>query len=110
MKTQDAVNKLCTHLLGKNWYITDPVNGDMANAIIVEEIVKKYPAVDESPVEKWRRKHKRCMWCSHCVGRRVMDRDLIFYTIYDCKAKGRDDVNIDIPRPFCTLFELKKEN
>lgn len=109
MNAQEAVNKLCVHLLGKDWYIVDPVRNEEANDIIVDEIMSKYRAVDESPVDKWRRKHKKCMWCRHCVGHKAITSTCEQASVFECTAKGKYIASIDFPRPFCTLFELKKE-
>lgn len=51
-------------------------------------------------VDEWRRKHRRCEFCEH----------LRHYEKYgfNCKAKQKL-VSIGIPRPFCRLFELRKE-
>lgn len=44
--------------------------------------------------------HKKCQGgCKVTIGPDV----------YRCEAKGKT-ININIPRPLCTLFELKKEN
>ena len=48
MKSDDALNEICNHLLGKNWYIADSVGSDQARDIIVDEIKKNYPAKNES--------------------------------------------------------------
>ncbi|EDT73386.1 hypothetical protein [Clostridium butyricum] len=45
MHAQTAVNQLCDHLLGEDWYIVDSVNNVQANAIIVYEIERKYKKV-----------------------------------------------------------------
>lgn len=45
MHAQTAVNELCDHLLGGDWYIVDSVNNVQANAIIVYEIERKYKKV-----------------------------------------------------------------
>ena len=100
MDAQTVVNKLTDHLLGEDWYIVDPVGGEQANEIILDTIARRYPPVHESPANKWRRKHKRCKWCHHCKTR-VHSDGLV--TI--CSAKEKL-VDIDIPRPFCTVFEL----
>ena len=111
MEAQEALNKLCRHLLGGDWYIVDPVGVEQGNDIIVDQIMKRYPAVDETPVDKWRRKHKRCKWCIHHKPYTVFNpNSQSFETCYECKAKDVSPINIDIPRPFCTLFNLKKEN
>ncbi len=96
MDAQTTVDKLVDHLLGKGWYIGGSCGCNQANEIIFEEICRKYEAVDESPANKWRRKHKKCRWCHHCKS----GGD------YVCDVKQRY-VNIDIPRPFCTVFELE---
>jgi hypothetical protein len=39
---QEAINILCTKLLGDNYYVVDPVGCFQANSIIVKDILKKY--------------------------------------------------------------------
>ena len=98
MDAQTTVNKLVDHLLGKGWYIGGSCGGDQANDIIFEEICRKYAAVDASPADRWRRKHKKCRWCHHC--------NSDDYGYLQCDVKQRY-VSIDIPRPFCSVFELE---
>ena len=105
METKDALYELAGYLLGKGWYSTS-YDVKSVNDDIVNTIKQIYPAVDESPVEKWRRMHKRCYFCSHCSTIRLIP---FSPDVYRCEAKGKT-ININIPRPFCTLFELKKEN
>lgn len=50
MTAQEALDELTTHLLGKDYYIADQVSGPQANAIIVEEIKKRY--MNEDKVSK----------------------------------------------------------
>ncbi len=42
IQAQDALNELCEYLLGKDYYIVDP----LGNAIIVDDIEAKYPPAD----------------------------------------------------------------
>ena len=110
MKSDDALNEICNHLLGKNWYIADSVGSDQARDIIVDEIKKNYPAKDETAVDKWRRRHKRCAWCTHCKSDHIFNpNSLSIETRYNCEAKKHWNIEIDRPRPFCTLFILKNE-
>ena len=101
MEAQEAVNKLCDHLLGKDWYIADPVSTNQANDIIVEEIIGKYKGVTESPINRWRRRHKKCKFCKHCVPVSVLEGN--------CLAKDKI-VDMKISRPFCSVFQLKPYN
>lgn len=39
---QTALNELCRHLLGSNYYIINPVNVEQANTQIVYDIERKY--------------------------------------------------------------------
>lgn len=39
---QIALNKITEHLLGKNWYVTLPLNQEQVNTIIVSEIKERY--------------------------------------------------------------------
>ena len=99
MTAQDALNKLVDHLLGRGWYIADPVGGEQANEIIVEEICKRYSAVDEDPVDRYRKRVKKCIWCEHYKGH-----------IAECVAKSKPMTAhiASKPHPFCTLFKLEK--
>lgn len=45
MNAQVAINELCTHLLGEDWHIVNPVNGEQANTEIVYAIERKYKRV-----------------------------------------------------------------
>lgn len=42
MTSKDAVNKLAEYLLGKDYYIVDPIHSEQANDVIVDDILKKY--------------------------------------------------------------------
>ena len=39
---QTALNELCTHLLGEDYYIVDPLCNTQCNFIIVQDIERKY--------------------------------------------------------------------
>jgi hypothetical protein len=45
MNAQVAVNELAHYLLGKDWYIATPMNGEQANTEIVYAIESKYRKV-----------------------------------------------------------------
>lgn len=62
-KCEKAFGELQDHFLGKDFYIADPVSGERAVKIITDTIKSTYPGAGESPVDKWRRKHKKCKWC-----------------------------------------------
>lgn len=106
MDAQTALKKLTNHLLGERYYIADQVGGEQANEIIVNDICSIYKAVDETPVQRWRRRYKKCLWCKYCK----MERPVIaeIDPFYKCKAKLKV-VNPDIPRLFCSLFTLKED-
>ena len=104
MEAQKALNELASYLLGKDWY-SEYICVDAINDDIVGTIERRYHGADETPVSKWRRQHKRCYFCEHCR----MVRDVPYASdIFMCDAKGKI-VNISRPRPFCTLFELTKD-
>lgn len=105
MEAKDALHELSVHLLGKEWY-SNCYDVNSVNDDIVDTVKRRYPAIDELPVEKWRRRHKRCYFCSYLS---TTLSTPFSPDVYICETKGKT-VNIDIPRPFCTLFELKKEN
>lgn len=45
MSDKVAIKELCKHLLGEDWYITTPMNGEQANTEIVYAIERKYKRV-----------------------------------------------------------------
>lgn len=52
LSADEALQLLCDELLGRDYYIADPVNGKQANAIIALDILKRY-APKKQP-KKWR--------------------------------------------------------
>lgn len=94
MTAQEAINKIAAYLLGKDWY-SYYTNHDDINGEIVETICSRYSCKDEDPVDKWRRKHKRCYFCRHV---KYLDNPR-GTGAYQCQAKTKL-VNIEIPRPF----------
>ena len=82
------------------------IEGERSVEIITAEIKSTYPGVGESPVAKWRRKHKKCKWCIYC--KHVEPPAMCCPSFCECIAKDKI-INEDIPRPFCSLFALKKE-
>lgn len=52
LSADEALQLLCDELLGRDYYIADPVSGKQANAIIALDILKKY-APKKQP-KKWR--------------------------------------------------------
>lgn len=93
LDAQTAISKLCDHFLGEDYYIVDSVNVMQANAIIVDEIISRYKGASESPVDQWRRRHKKCIFCK-------------YYEYPRCTAKMKR-VYGDIPRLFCRVFQPK---
>ena len=105
-KYEKAFEELQDHFLGKDFYIADPVSGEQAVKIITDTIKSTYPGAGESQVDKWRRKHKKCKWCIY--HRHVVPPFGCCPSFCECVAKDKI-INEDIPRPFCRLFALKKE-
>lgn len=103
MEAQEALNYLEKYLLGDNYYIVDPVNNMQGNAIIVDEIVSRYKGRGESPASKWRRRHKKCIFCKHCSY-----TPAVAYPDPSpwCDVKMKC-VNERSPRHFCSAFQLK---
>lgn len=97
------------HLLGKDYYIVDPVSGVDAAKIMVDDIKAAYPGRDEDPVDAWRRKHRRCLFCTHCEPLSMFGGPIVGASEYKwCNAKKKC-VRFDMYRPWCRLFKLKKE-
>lgn len=105
-KYEKAFKELQDHFLGKNWYIAEPVSGEQAVELTADAIKALYPGDGESPVDKWKRRHKKCKWCTYCHS--VLPPAMCCPPFFECSAKDKI-VNENIPRPFCSLFALKKE-
>ena len=54
-----AIQFLKDYLLGENWYVTMPENGDQCNTAIVIEILQKYSPQFRKEVKLYK-KRKRC--------------------------------------------------
>ena len=106
MTDYEALNYISDYLLGKEFYIEDPVSHMQANTILVDTICRRYPPKHESKVDEWRRKHKKCKWCIY--HKHVVPPSMCCPPFCECVAKDKI-INEDIPRPFCRLFALKKE-
>ena len=103
MSNNEAICKLADHFLGKDWY-SYYTNTEDINDEIVYTICKRYRGVDESPVNKWRRKHKRCYFCDNLK----LIENPIGSDTFVCDAQAKP-VNTDIPPPFCRIFVLRME-
>lgn len=103
MTAEETVAALAKYLLGDDWYSVytnhEDIYDDIANTVR-----RRYRKVKESPVNAWRRRHKRCLFCAHAKYREnpTGTGSLI------CRAKNKI-VSLDIPRPFCTVFELERD-
>ena len=107
MNEVELISRLTDYLLGDDWY-SPHTNIKDINIDIYETVCKRYRGVKEDPVNRWRRRHKRCYFCKYC--RSIAMSTPFSPDVFECTAKGKT-VNIDIPKPFCNLFELniKKE-
>ena len=103
---EKAFKELRDHFLGNDFYIVDPISGDPSVESIVDTIKSTYPGAGELPVDKWRRKHKKCKWCIY--HKYVVPPSMCCPSFCECTAKDKI-VNEDVPRPFCSLFALEKE-
>ena len=45
MDAQTALNEICNHLLGEDWYVTTPISQEQVNTEIVYAIERKYKRV-----------------------------------------------------------------
>lgn len=104
----DQLWRIANHLLPKNWEVDiEPAMGKPSDAAIADAIIRKYPKCTSnlSSVEKWRSKHKKCDYCIY--GEDYPDCINAGNYIY-CAAK-RKNSHRNRPRPFCSLFQIKKE-
>lgn len=58
---------------------------------------------------KWREKHHKCAWCIHCVCKVEYSAMCESEITCMCNAK-RKRVDPTLPRPFCRLFQMSKED
>jgi len=52
LSAREAMHILKDHFLGDHWYVADPLSPEQVNAIIVDNMLRKYPQ------GKFRRIHK----------------------------------------------------
>lgn len=99
-----ALTKLAHHLLGKDWYSVYADREGIYNDI-VDTICRKYRGAKEDSVRKWRRRHKRCLFCEHLE--MLPDLPGVIRSLDEgwCRAKSKQ-VNYS-RRRICGLFELK---
>ena len=55
LSVQEALQILCGYLLGKDYYIVDPVHCHQGNAIIVDDILKKYSRQYRKELKQYRK-------------------------------------------------------
>ena len=101
----DCINELCAHLLGKNYFIPDPVSPEQAAEIITQDILKAYPARDESPEDAVRRKLKLCEFCTHCEILPPIIGNTYSGTFGYCKVRKKT-VKYRHKARFCKAFTL----
>lgn len=57
--SQVALNFLTRYLLGEDWYVIDPICNAQVNAIIVDEILRKYSKRFRKELKKHKREQAR---------------------------------------------------
>lgn len=58
MKADQAIQFLKDYLLGENWYVTMPENGEQCNTAIVIEILYKYSSKFRKEVKQHKKKKR----------------------------------------------------
>ena len=54
MSDRQAMQELIDYILGKDWYVADPLSQDQINAIAVEEIKRKWDMLTNKKLkDKW---------------------------------------------------------
>lgn len=54
MSDRKAMQELIDYILGKDWYVVDPLSNDQVNAIAVEEIKKEFDLLTNKKLkDKW---------------------------------------------------------
>ena len=54
MSYRQAMQELIDYILGKDWYVVDPLSNDQVNAIAVEEIKKEFDLLTNRKLkDKW---------------------------------------------------------
>ena len=105
MTDKRAIEAIIDHLLGKDYYIVDPVNNDQANDIVVQEIINRYKPMNrkDNVVLEYRKKHKKCSYCKYLNLVVLPTGDCSYF---ECRAKDRIIKFEDAPRPFCSCYTV----
>lgn len=54
LSDKEALRELIDYILGKDWYVVDPLGKDQINAIAVEEIKRKFDILTNKELKnKW---------------------------------------------------------
>lgn len=54
MSDKEALRELIDYILGKDWYVVDPLSNDQVNTIAVEEIKRKFDLLTNRKIkDKW---------------------------------------------------------
>lgn len=54
MSDKEALRELIDYILGKDWYVVDPISNEQVNAIAVEEIKRKFDLPTNRKIkDKW---------------------------------------------------------
>lgn len=101
----DCISELCDHLLGKDYFIPDPVSPEQAAEIITQDIINAYPKRNESPEDAVRRKLKQCQFCTHCESMPPIFGNTYSETAGYCKVRKKC-VKYRHKARFCKAFKL----
>ena len=54
LSDREALQELINYILGKDWYVVDPLSNDQVNAIAVDEIKKEFDMLTNRKIkDKW---------------------------------------------------------
>lgn len=95
--------KLVQHLLGPDWYSLYWNSEDVQEEAL-QYIMRSYKGVKENKINRWRRRHKKCLFCKNCKKLRYLDSPS-GGSCYMCSAKDKMIMEPTMLR-ICGLFEL----
>lgn len=95
--------KLVNHFLGPDWYSTY-WDQESTQEEALQCIIGSYKGVKENKINRWRRRHKKCLFCKNL---RHLDSPS-GGSHYTCNAKDKTIMKPTMRR-ICGLFELNNK-
>lgn len=102
-----ALESLSVWLLGDYYYAFDGNCGAQSADDFVKDIKQNYPYAGMGKIDKWKEKHRKCLYCQHA--QRLAPPAIPYSDGFCWCAAKKARKRKTLPRCFCPLFQVKHE-